>query len=344
MTLDGLVAGREVDKDDALADVEGAAAQWRRAAELAPGRLDLSDVDLVVVAGMGGSGISGDVAATLAAGRTGPPVLVHKGYGLPAWVGPRSLVVACSYSGGTEETLSAVSEAESRECTLAAVTSGGELAERMEARSAPVALVPGGGMPRHSLGLMAGPLLHMLGLDDGLDEAVETIEVVTGAGGRDVAAEENPAKQLALRLASDVLPVAWGTRGLPALAATRLVCQLAENAKLPALVGELPELCHNQVVGLEAVTPFTGQLGLVVLRDPEGASDRDVRRLDATRQVVEGRCAFVAEVVARGRSPLARLVSMLQLVDLASVYAAIVREVDPTPIEAISRLKQQMAA
>ena len=283
MTLDDQEALRDVDKDDALADVEGAADQWRRAHEFAPRRLDLDGIGLVVVAGMGGSGISGDVAAVLAAQRGGPPVLVHKGYGLPAWVGPGALVVACSYSGGTEETLSAVEEAQARGCALAAVTSGGELRERAEAAGAPTAVVPGGGMPRHSLGFMAGPLLVMLGLDDGLDEAVDTMQV--RHGGRD-AARSRPRRtrrsKLALRLAADVLPVSWGTRGLPALAASRLSCQLAENAKLPSITGELPELCHNQVVGLAAATPWSGDLGLVVLRDPEGASERDApaRRRD----------------------------------------------------------------
>jgi glucose/mannose-6-phosphate isomerase len=300
---------------------------------------------------MGGSGIAGDVAAALAnvvppAERDLPPipVIVHKGYGLPPFVGPRTLVVALSYSGSTEETLSAVDVARASGARLFAVTSGGRLAEIAEADGAPMVRLPGGRQPRHSLGYLAVPVLVALGLDQGLDEAIDVQREVLAAANRDVPAAENHAKQLALRLASGSVPLAWGARGLGAVAAYRLKCQLNENAKLPAMWNELPEVDHNEVVGLQEPSPLAGHLGLVLLRDPAGEHPRVATRFIVTEELVRERFAWMAEVAARGRSPLARLASLVLLVDLASVYTALELGHDPTPIPSIDRLKQALAS
>lgn len=351
MNLDDPASYATVDPQDALGDVEATAEQWEEARRLADVRLDLGDVDAVVLTGMGGSGIAGDVAATLAnvipvSGRRMPPlpVVVHKGYGLPPFVGRRTLVVALSYSGGTEETLSAVDVALDAGAQLFAVTAGGALAKRAEAAGAPMVRIPGGRQPRHSLGYLAVPVLTALGLDDGLDEAIAVQAELATAIDRSVPSSENHAKQLALRLASGSVPLAWGARGLGTVAAYRLKCQLNENAKLPAIWNELPELDHNEVVGLQEWSPLAGILGLVLLRDPLGEHPRVATRFTVTEELVRERFAWMAEVAARGTSPLARLASLLLLVDLASVYTALELGHDPSPIPAIDRLKQALAA
>jgi glucose/mannose-6-phosphate isomerase len=350
VNLDDPGSYARVDTADALADVEATAEQWNRARALADVRLDLSGVDAVLVTGMGGAGIAGDVAATLSAivptgARRLPPVpvLVHKGYGLPAFVGPRTLVVALSHSGNTEETLSGWDAAARAGAQVFAVTAGGALAERATAAGAQLVRVPGGCQARHSLGYLAVPVLVALGLDGGLDEAIEVQTELAAAAHRKLPAQDNPAKQLALRLASGSVPLAWGARGLGALAAYRLKCQLNENAKLYALWNELPELDHNEVAGLQEPTPLAGHLGLVLLRDPLGEHPRVATRFTVTEELVHQRFAWMVEVAARGTSPLARLASLLLLVDLASVYTALELGQDPSPIAWIDRLKQALA-
>jgi glucose/mannose-6-phosphate isomerase len=344
VNLDAPGSYKAVDPDDALADVEATADQWTRARGLAGVRLDLAGVDHVVITGMGGSGIAGDVTAAVAAEAGFPlPVVVHKGYGVPPFVGPRSLVVACSYSGGTEETLSAAEAALDRGARLFAVTSGGALGDTAAAAGAPVVRIPGGGMPRHGLGWLAVPVLVGLGLDADLDETVEVQGELAAAAARDVPSAENPAKQLALRLASGSVPVAWGARGIGQVAAYRLKCQLNENAKVPAFWAELPELDHNEIVGLQEPSPLAGNLGLVLFRDPAGEHPRVATRFQVTEDLVGPRFAWMAEVAARGRSPLARLASLLLLADLGSVYTALELGHDPTPIPSIDRLKRALA-
>jgi glucose/mannose-6-phosphate isomerase len=350
VNLDDPRSYASVDPQEALPDVEATAEQWVEARRLADVRLDLGGIDAVVLTGMGGSGIAGDVTAALASvvppgERTMPPlpVIVHKGYGLPPFVGPRTLVVALSYSGGTEETLSGVDVALDAGAQLFAVTAGGALAERAEAAGAPIVRIPGGRQPRHSLGYLAVPVLVALGLDEGLDEAIAVQAELATTVGRNVPTAENQAKQLALRLASGSVPLAWGARGLGAVAAYRLKCQLNENAKVPAIWNELPELDHNEVMGLQEWSPLAGILGLVLLRDPLGEHPRVAVRFTVTVELVRKRLAWTAEVAAHGTSPLARLASLLLLVDVASVYTALELGHDPSPIASIDRLKQALA-
>jgi glucose/mannose-6-phosphate isomerase len=334
----------DVDRADALADVEDAAAQWRHARDLTGDlRLDLTDVDAVLVLGMGGSGIAGDVVAALAADRLDVPVLTHKGYGLPAWAGARTLVLASSYSGDTEETLDGVELALERGARLAAVTTGGRLGALAGERGVPVVSPPAGRQPRHSLGYLAVPLLIGLGLADGLDEAIDVLVAQAAGWPRSLPVAEHPLKALAARLTEGTVPVAYGAQGIPALAAARLGYQLNENAKLPVLAAALPELCHNAVVGWEGASDLAGRAGLIWLRDPVGEHDRNAQRVDLVDRVVGDRLAWRASLTARGRSPLARLASLLHQVDVVSVYAALARDVDPTPITSIDRLKAGLA-
>lgn len=340
MDLDRPDRFHEVDPADALGDVEDAAGQWSRASRPAP--LDLTGVDTVVVTGVGGSGICADVVAAVAADRLPIPLVVHKTYGLPAFVGPRSLVVAVSCSGDTAETLSAAQEAIRRGARLLAVAGGGRLGALGQEQGRPWVQVARRCQPRHSLGLLAVPVLAALGLDDGLDEALAVQRRVRAACGRDVAQADNPAKQLGSRIAAAGAAIVHGARPLAAVAAYRLKCQLNENAELPAFFGELPEVTHNEVVGWDAPHPLAKAAVLVTLRDPAGEHPRAAQRTDLLTDLVADRFADVATLTAEGDGPLARLASLLLLADLTSVYAAYAVDRDPTPIGLIDRLKHEM--
>ncbi len=332
---DGAAAGSAA-AAAALAHVEGAAARWSAAAALADIRVDLADVDGVVVTGMGPAGLVGEAVAALAAQRLRCPVLVHRGFDLPRWVTSRTLVVVVCWSGMTEETRTGLEEAVARRARMLVVTSGHALIARAAgAGAAVVALAEEEELPaRHAFGALLVPCLVGLGLDDGLEEAIEVLHEVTAAAGGAVEHGGNPARQLGLRLAADVTPLAWGATRITAVAARRLADQLQETAKLPAFHAELPELSHNQLAAWSGPSPLSGRVGLVSFRDPEGEDPRVVRRLERTEELARTQLAWLVEVAARGSSPLARLASMVQLGDLASVYAALERGVDPlaTPL------------
>lgn len=343
MNLDEPHRFAEIDPLDALADVEGTATQWRQARTYASRPVDLSGLHAVVMAGMGGSGITGDLVAALAADRLDLPIAVQKGYGLPQWAGSHTLVIAVSYSGETEETLSVVAEAIARGCRMLAISSGGELARIAAERGFDHVIVPGGGMPRHNLGKLAVPALAALGLDEGLDEATAVQCQLAAAWGRGVPTAANPAKRLAAMIASSAYTVVYGGEGLPAVAASRLKCQLNENAKLPAFFAVVPELCHNEIVGWQGGSPPATDAGIVWFRDPAGEHPNVARRITLVDEIIAQTVAWTTPLTAIGRTPLARVTSLLLMADLVGVYTAIALDCDPTPITSIDTLKRRLA-
>jgi glucose/mannose-6-phosphate isomerase len=360
--LDAVDRLARLDPQEMLAAVATGGPQLRehteRAAEELAG-LDRADRPrAVLVAGMGGSAIAGDV---LAAGTAGSPVpvLVHREATLPGWVGAADLVVAVSCSGRTEETLSAAVEADRRGARLVGVgAAGSPLAELTAAAGGTFATVRQRLAPRASLWGLTGPLavladrLGLVELPAGTIEATAArLDQVAAACRPDRESFVNPAKELALQLAGS-LPVIWGSTAAAGVAARRLASQLAENAKYPAMSGALPEADHNQVVAFDG--PYAVEdlfhdreseppprLRLVLLRDP-AEDDRSRRRADATRAVAAGRGVRLSELVADGESWLERLASLIALGDHASVYLAALLGVDPTPIAPIVEIKSAL--
>jgi glucose/mannose-6-phosphate isomerase len=330
-----------VDGSDALADVEATAWQWDQARRLQLD-VDLTLAEQICIVGMGGSGIAGHLLRGLVADELQIPIVVHQGYGLPAFAGPSTQVIALSHSGNTEETLDAVAQAQARGAPIAAVTSGGKLGQLAQRHGWPLVTPPAQGPPRHSLGWLLVPLLAAFGLDDQLDDAIAAQRRVVAQCGRQIPSGDNPAKAMAEQLAQVDLAVAWGTQGLGGVVAKRLAAQLNENAKLPAYAAVLPEADHNSIVGhyLHHRTPSSA---LVVVRDPASEHQRVAKRVAPSREVVGGHFAWTAEITSHDGSPLARVADLVMQVDLISVYTALTRGVDPTPIVAIDELKAVLA-
>jgi glucose/mannose-6-phosphate isomerase len=335
------------DPGDMLGEVASAGGQARVALRAAQAATLVGPMpEVVVVAGMGGSGIAGDVLAALAFTGSPVPVLPVKGDRLPAYVGPGTLLVATSYSGNTAETLSAVEQGVAAGARLVAVSSGGALAELASSRGAPVVTIDGGRMPRAALWSLVVPVAlaaEAVGvvppLTDQVSAAADTLDEEAAALGPVVETAANPAKQAALRLLGR-LPVVWGSGQLGAVAATRFRAQCNENAKTSVVSGPIPEVDHNEVMGLE------GGLGpdreLVLLRDEPGEHDRDPRRIDAVLKALG-----VADPVLRaaGTGPdLARLARLTAFADFTSTYLGIARGVDPTPIRTLDQVKAALAA
>jgi glucose/mannose-6-phosphate isomerase len=345
--LDDPAALAAADPGGMLAQVASAGGQARAALAAAErAALAGSMPGAVVVAGMGGSGIAGDVLGALAFYRSPVPVVSVKGDRLPGFVGPSTLVIAVSYSGSTDETVAAVEEGLAAGARLVAVCSGGRLAELAEQRGTPMVTVEAGRMPRAALWSLAVPVclaasaVHVVEpLFEQVLAAADALDAEADRLGPDVPTAENPAKRAALRLLGK-LPVIWGTGQLGAVAATRLRTQCNENAKISAISAGMPEANHNDIMGLE------GGLGpakeLVLLRDPVGEHHRDARRVTAACDALEVASPLLRE--AGDGPPLVRLARLMAFVDYASVYLGLARGVDPTPIDAIFRLKASLAA
>lgn len=325
-----------VDVSDALGVTAGGWAQWGTGSALATNQL--GDATAVVVVGMGASGFAADVLAAVADDRLTIPVVVRKDARLPAFVGPRTLVVAVSYSGDTEETIDAARQAVESGARLVAVTSGGKLAKLVADAGHPVVEVPGGHQPRHTIGWLAGALLACCGLDDHVDEAARAQRDVAARCAADVESAANPAKRLGRAFAASDLVVVWGTSQLAAALAWRVSCQLNEHTKLPSYRSVLPELAHNEVVGWEG-SGGPERCGLLVLRDPNGETPLARARVGPVVGQVRERFSWVETLSTEPGPAIVRLAGLSMVVDLATVYAAIARDVDPTPIGSIDRLK-----
>jgi glucose/mannose-6-phosphate isomerase len=351
--LDDARALSALDSQDVLGAVERFAEQCREGWTIgrsAAGLPDGTDVDSVVVLGMGGSGVSGDVVASVVEPRLPVPLRTIKGYGpLPEWIGRNSLVFAVSYSGSTEETLAALGEARERGARVVTVSSGGPLAASAREHGYAHIAIPTGLQPRASLGYLTMPMLAVLekvelipALDGDVDEAIDVVGRLAATCGRDVQRAGNPAKEIAARLHGRV-PIVYGAEGPSATAAYRFKCDLNEYAKTPAYWHFLPELDHNEIVGWNQLSELTSESFVnVLLRDNEEHS-RIALRFSITRRLIERHFADVLEVRARGSSPLARVLSLVYVTQMAAIYLGLSYAIDPGPVEVIQALKAELS-
>jgi glucose/mannose-6-phosphate isomerase len=301
----------------------------------------------VIIAGMGGSAIGGSLVQALAEPECPVPIAVNRDYHLPAYVNENTLVIISSFSGNTEETLSALGEALSFEARTVAVTTGGRLAEIAQERGFLHVLFSYDAPPRaavgHSFTLLLGLLVRFGLLADKGDEVAEAIDVMLRLQrliGPQVPAARNPAKDLARRL-YDKVPTIYGA-GLLAPVARRWKGQFNENAKTWAAFDELPELNHNTVLGYQHPAHLGGTAFVVMLRssldDPRIAT-----RFDITAEMLEQAGIDHAVITSWGESPTAQMLSALHYADYVSYYLAALNQVDPTPIPAIDYLKERLS-
>lgn len=352
MTANNLEQIRRIDAEnmlghiDALPDQLAGAWAHGQSLDLPAG---MADVRQVVISGMGGSAISGDLLAALIAGSSPVPVTVQRGYGLPAHVrGPETLVIALSHSGGTEETLSGAREAAERGAHLLAITSGGDLAPLAEGAGGAAWTFEYRAQPRATLGWLYGLLLaafSRLGfapdLAGDVQEAVEEMLRRRDALSTGTPAEENAASRLARSLAGRI-PVAWGAE-LLAPVARRWKTQLNENSKSVAYYEELPELNHNTVAGLQFPGGVGERIAVVELISARYNHPRTQIRQQVTHDLLERAGIPAYRVEAGGESRLAQQMTAIQFGDYVSFYLAMIYGIDPTPIDNIAWLKERLA-
>jgi glucose/mannose-6-phosphate isomerase len=300
----------------------------------------------LIVAGMGGSAVGGRLALGVLGPRARRPLVVADGYALPGWAGPDTLVLCSSYSGGTEETLAAYDDAADRGAPRLVATTGRALAERARRDGVPVIPVPGGFQPRAAVGYALVAALEAAALCGAAPSLREEVEAAAALAERLAAewgpdgAEDGDAKALARRLHGTV-PVIAGAE-LAAPVAYRWKCQINENAALPAFASALPELDHNEIVGWPAAREL-GRFAAVLLEDP-GAHPRNALRAELTAEQAAAGAAVVERVTARGEARAERLVSLVLLGDLVSLYLAVLGGVNPVDVAPIDALKAALAA
>jgi glucose/mannose-6-phosphate isomerase len=300
----------------------------------------------VVVAGMGGSASGGRLALGALGARLVRPMAVADGYALPGWVGASTLVLASSYSGETEETLAGYDEAAARGSARIVTTTGGALAERARRDGVPVVPIPGGFQPRAAIGYSLVAALETAALGGAAPSVRAEIEAAAALAGTLVeewgpdAGEDSLAKSVA-HAVHGTIPVIAGAE-LAAAAAYRWKTQFNENASLPAFASALPEADHNEVVGWAEAGAF-GPFSYVSLEDPE-AHPRNALRAELTAETAAAGAASVVRVEARGETAVERLVSLILLGDLVSIYVAVLRGADPVDVQTLDRLKAALRA
>jgi glucose/mannose-6-phosphate isomerase len=299
----------------------------------------------LVVAGMGGSAIGGALALAALGDRASRPIAVSRDYGLPPWTTPETTVLCCSYSGDTEETLTAFEAAGALGARRIVCTTGGRLAAEARADGVPVIPLPGGFQPRAAIGYLLVVSLEVAWLagvgqrlHTEIDVAAAHAEQLVAAWGPD-APEDSPAKTLARSLTGTVCQIAGA--GLTVPVAYRWKTQFNENAKLPAFATELPELDHNEIVGWERAAELA-RFSAVFLDDSD-LHPRVRDRIELTMELVEAQAAVTERIQSIGESRVERIVSLVLLGDLVSLYLAILGGRDPTDIIAIDRLKEALA-
>ncbi len=291
----------------------------------------------VVVLGMGGSAIAGDLLARFST----VPVVTVRDYELPTWVNSDTLLIAISYSGETEETLSAFREGLRRTRRAVALTTGGALAALCEERDIPWVPVPPGFQPRAALAFLLFPLLGCLSrLGYVRDDPARVAAALRGL--RDACVPEhqaNPAQDVAQTLFGRI-PVIYGA-GITVPVAYRWKTQINENAKQPAYWAELPELCHNEIVGYELAGKVFAQ-GIVLFLRSSFDHPRVARRVEILKEVLSSRGLAFREVWGQGETALAQALWLLYFGDWVSFYLALLNGVDPTPVRPIQELKKRL--
>jgi glucose/mannose-6-phosphate isomerase len=348
ISLDDEQKIKEIDRSGMLEVVESIPQMIRESAKLAETISASGSKEAIFVAGMGGSAVAGDLLANLLRDQLAVPFLVNRDYTFPACLNEKSLVFICSYSGDTEETISCFREAEKAKAGMVCLTSDGKIKELASAKKIPVFDIKKGIQPRAALSYFLVPILKILEKSKligpqaaAIEESAAVIEQLKNTLGGASPERQNPAKQMAKRI-YDKTPIIFASAGTTEAIGKRLKNQLNENAKLNVLLSVFPELNHNEMVGFSGLKRGEHGFAGIFVRDDEDQL-RVSKRIEITKSMLGSKLGGVMELPRSGKSRLARMFSQIFFADLLSVYAAYLAEVDPTPVDAITRFKKEMS-
>jgi glucose/mannose-6-phosphate isomerase len=336
----------EVDRNNMLGFCVDAAKYYRKAAKIAEKiSFRYRRPENIIVVGMGGSAIGGELLKDWTRDKARVPIEVSRAYSLPAYANDRSLVLVMSYSGETEESLNSFLDAVKKRCMVFCVSSGGSLLEFAEKLNVPYLRVPAGMPPRAALPYLFVPLLNaaekvgiVVGVSEELSEATQLLEYVTRANAPEKPVKDNFAKTLASRISGSV-PIVYGF-GVYRSVAQRFKQQFNENSKVLSKWEFFSELNHNEIVGWENTGSLAECFSTIFIRD-KAEPDMIRSRIETTKTLLPlGSKMF--EVWSQGSCTLAKMMSTVCIGDFTSVYLAVLRGIDPTPVGNINLLKEKV--
>lgn len=324
---------RQYDKSNLLGITLHYPNQMQEAIRLAKNVKIIEKVNNIIVTGMGGSGIAGDILQTELR-ETHLPIFVNKDYKLPGFANNKTLVFCISYSGNTAETISAFKDAKKKGCMIVAITSGGKLKELAKAHKVPYVLIPHGIPPRSAVGYLFFPALIILQnshlIKDRTKDINATIKAVRNS------AWNERAKEIAERLV-DKIPLIYTNEKL-ACVSQRWKEEFNENSKIHAFANIFPELDHNEIVGY---TRLNGKYHVIIIRDNEATKEM-TKRMAITKEIIKKKGIPSTEILIKGPCLLSKIFTAMYLGDLTSIHLAFHYKIDPTPVKMIEYLKEQL--
>ena len=338
---------KQIDKADMLKFCLNMSRHYREAAKLATGiTTSYTKPSNIIITGMGGSAIGGELLKDWARDKIQVPIEVNREYHLPAYANEKTLVLVTSYTGDTEETLSALLDAIQKRCMIYCITSGGTLRDIAERLNIPYLQVPAGMPPRAALPYMLMPLLVFLEKIDvteevsrEFEEALPIIETAEKQNAVEIPVKDSLAKTLAVNI-KGLIPIVYGF-GIYSSIARRFKQQINENAKMMSKWDNLPELDHNEIVGYEKSEKHKERFVAIFIRDEDEPTE--IRsRIEITKKLIELSGVNIYEVWSQGKSSLAKMLSSIAVADFLSNYLAILRGIDPTPVQTIDKLKESL--
>jgi len=340
------------DKSDIYGVISDLPKQMRDAAKIAKElnySFDKNNISNILFAGMGGSAIGGDVVRSLVEGECSVPISVVRNYSLPEWANESTLVIISSYSGNTEETLSAYTEALSKGCTVICSTTGGKLEELARSDDLPVLKIPKGLPPRGAVAYAAIPWLVIFGSNGIISDKTQEIDEAAGylddrvkVYGNYESEETNIALETALKLKGKI-PVVYVSTGAFSVIGRRWANQLQENAKVSAYSNELPEMNHNEIMGWHLKGQKNVPL-LPVFISSDLYHERIKKRFEITSRLLKDKGIDPVQITLKGESLITQFFTFVNMGDFISYYLALLNEVDPEPVDIISELKEKLAS
>ncbi len=349
--LDDIKAISEIDKSDMLLKVASLPEQIEESREIIEtSQLEnIFKINNIIISGMGGSAISGDIVQSFLRDRLEIPIYVNRQYDLPKWANKNTLLISQSYSGNTEETLSAFKYGYQKRCKIIGISSGGKLQQFCEKRNISHIKIPPEFPPRAATGYMLFSSLYFLkkirviklDLDSEIKETISITKEFREHNKKEILEKENISKQIAKKLLNNI-PQVYGF-DIYSPIAKRWCTQFNENSKIICRYDEVSESNHNDIVGWSMNPEVTNKFTCIIFRDDEIESIYMSKRLNFMKKLFETISKDVIEIQVKGKKRLAKMIYAMYLGDFVSCYLAIIRKIDPTPVSIINELKEELS-
>ena len=349
--LDDLKLISKIDKSNMLNIVEKFSEQIKTSFDIKNSTIlgSYLKINNIIISGMGASSISGDIIQRLFFDRIDIPIFANRQYTLPKWANKNTLLISQSYSGNTEETLNTFKCGYQKRCKIIGISSDGRLQELCEKSEIPFIKIPTGIPPRTATGYMLFSTIFAMkkigiiksDINSEIDETILVINDLKKHIKKEIPEDENISKQLAKKI-FNTIPQIYGFEFYTPIA-KRWCTQFNENSKIICRYDEVPECNHNDIVGWSLNPEVSKKFSCILFRDSDNESIYISKRLNFMKKLFEEVSANVIEINIKGKKRLAKMLYAMHLGDFTSIYLSILRGIDPTPVDAITELKNELA-